>query len=29
MSIRIWMTRYYADTGVIDLGEFAIVIDSE
>jgi hypothetical protein len=29
MSIRIWMTRYYADTGVIDPAEFAIVIDEE
>lgn len=29
MSIRIWMTRYYADTGVLNMDEFAIVIDEE
>jgi hypothetical protein len=29
MSIRIWMTRYYADTGVLNIDEFGIVIDSE
>jgi len=29
MSIRIWLTRYYAETGVINLDEFAIVVDPE
>jgi hypothetical protein len=29
MSIRTWTNRYYAQTGVIDPEEFAIVIDEE
>jgi len=29
MSIRIWLTRYYAETGVINLDQFAIVVDPE
>jgi len=29
MSVRIWLTRYYADTGVIGTDEFAIVVDED